>query len=243
MDTLAQRAIDEAIKGNWPQAQKLNEEILKTEDKNREALNRLARAYAELGKIPKAITTYKKVLKIDPYNSIAQKALIRLNAIKDRPVKKKNGNRNPGTFITPNLFIEEPGKTKAVTLLHLGGVNIIASLDAGQSVSLTPNAHRVSVLTQDDEYIGRLPDDLANRIIKFSRMGNEYDAFIRSVSPECVKVFIREASRCPELKDTPSFPSMEKPAYVSFTSPDSIHEERPNVETAEESEESDDGEK
>ena len=235
MDTLAQRAVDEAIRGNWHEAQKLNEEILEDDQKNKEALNRLARALGELGKIPKAITIYKKVLKIDPYNSIAQKALTRLQAIKGRPAKKKNGAS--GTLpIIPNLFIEEPGKTRSVTLLHLGSMNIIVSLDAGQPVSLTLHAHRVSVMTEDGDYIGRLPDDLANRIIKFSRMGNEYAVFVRSVSTDFVKVFIKEAKRCIELKDTPSFPAMEKAGYVSFTSPDSIHDERPDTQTAEESE-------
>jgi tetratricopeptide (TPR) repeat protein len=233
MDLLAQRAVEEAIKGNWLEAQKLNEEILEEDNKNREALNRLARAYSELGKIPKAIATYKKVLKVDPYNSIAQKALSRLEAIKDKPIKKPNGHGNGISFLSSSIFIEEPGKTKAATLLHLGGPKILASLDAGEKVKFSIQSHRVSVVNYSDEYIGRLTDDLANRIIKFTRMGNEYAVFIRSVTPE-VKVFIKEVRRCAELKDTPSFPSSEKPGYVSFTSPDSIHDERPDTQTTEE---------
>lgn len=230
MDLLAQKAIEEAIKGNWKEAIKLNEKILKEESKNREALNRLARAYSELGKFDKSAATYKKVIKIDPYNSIAQKALARLLELRQTNKWKKNGLKTIVLPIAqPNLFIEEPGKTKAVTLIHLGSAEVLASIDAGQPVDLIPHAHRVSVITQNNEYIGRLPDDIASRIIKLTRKGNIYKVYIRSVTSENVKIFIRELSRSPELKDTPSFPLTEKQGYIAFTSPDSIHEERPDV--------------
>lgn len=233
MDSLAQRAVEEALKGNWKEAATLNEEILKEESKNKEALNRLARAYVELGKTPKAKTTYKKVLKLDPYNSIAQKALERLKNLKDSPKKPNGINSTP---VAANLFIEEPGKTKSVTLIHLGAPQVVSALDAGQIMMLEPHAHRVSVVTEHNEFVGRLPDDIGHRIIKLTQAGNKYVAYVRSVAMDCVRIFIKEVERAPELKDTPSFPPQERTSYVAFTSPDDIHEERPDVTPTEETE-------
>ncbi|MAG59326.1 hypothetical protein CMO96_00865, partial [Candidatus Woesebacteria bacterium] len=84
MDSAAQRAIEKALHGDWKEAVVLNEQILKDNPGNKEALNRLARAYLELGKLRKATTYYKKVLTIDPYNGIAKKSLDRLGAMKSK---------------------------------------------------------------------------------------------------------------------------------------------------------------
>lgn len=227
-DQLAQQAIEEALSGNWKQAQKLNEKILAAEPNNSAALNRLARTCFELGKFPKAQTCYKKVLKLDPYNPIAQKALERLKKL------KTNGGVNPQAFPTSqlssvNLFIEEPGKTKPVNLIHLGDPVLISMLDAGEEVALEPHAHRVSVLTLQRKYIGRLPDDLSRHLIKLTKSGYVYKTVIRSVTPDCIKIFIRETGRPDQKASNPSFPLAEKAGYVSFTHPDSIHEEKPDV--------------
>jgi tetratricopeptide (TPR) repeat protein len=220
-------------RGNWKEAVGLNEEILKLDDKNHEALNRLSRAYLELGKYTKAVTHYKKVLKLDPYNAIAQKALERIKNLKKASLKDlKNGD----SFSAPaaNLFIEEPGKTKSVTLIHLGEPGVISTLDAGESVVLECHAHRVSVMTTNGRYIGRMPDDISRTIIKLKKDGNEYVSFIRSVLPDQVRIFIKETKRSELRRDLPSFPLTERPTYVTFTPPDLIHDERPDVSTTEE---------
>lgn len=241
MDTLAQSAIEEALKGNWNKAEKLNEEILDETPNNKEALNRLARACLELGKIKKSLSSYKKVLKIDPYNSIAQKAIPRLQALENSPLskekmkKKANGTAN-SPVSTANLFIEEPGKTKTIILIHLGDPSVISILDAGEIVNLSPHAHRVSVETEEGHYVGRLPDDLSRRVIQLSRLGYEYKSYVKAVTADSVKIFICEVKRAEKMTDIPSFPQTEKPNYVSFTSPDSIHEERPDVSTSDDQE-------
>ncbi len=232
LDELAQKAIEEAINGHWEEAKRLNEEILRSDPENQEALNRLARALLELGKVNKAISSYKKVLRFDPYNSIAQKALERLTVGSKSP-KLKDG---PSDSISPGeplrvaeLFIEEPGKAKTVGLLHLGDDSVISALGSGEPVRLQTHAHRVSVQTEGGQYIGRLPDDLARRIIKLTRSGNEYLSFIRSVAPDSVKIFIREAKRGEGVSDIPSFPPTEKLGYISFTPPELVHEEKPEM--------------
>lgn len=232
MDT-AQKAIDAALCGNWIEARRLNEQIIVTDPKNLAALNRLARALCELGRFKKAQSTYKKVLKFDPYNSIAQKAISRLGKIDQNGSNGKLKSIVPSQLANVNIFIEEPGKTKTTTLIHLGDPAIISTLDCGETVKLTPHAHRVSVETQSGMYIGRLTDDLSHLIIKLTRAGNEYQTIIRSASGEAVKIFIRETKRSPHLANQPSFPITDRPGYISFTSPNSIHDELPDVSTTE----------
>lgn len=241
MNELAQRAVAAAIHGDWTEAKSLNELILEIAVDDKDALCRLARACLELGKTTKALSIYKKVLSLDPYNTIAQKAVERLEKMREASVGtvKENG-ANHTNHIGHNLatsasaFLEEPGKTKTATLIHLGAVAVLTSLTIGDSVKLVPHAHRVSAETQDSEFIGRLPDDLSHRIITLTRAGNEYDAFVRSATSNQVRIFIREARRGQTVSDIPSFPITDKADYVAFTPPDLIHEERPSTQTFEE---------
>lgn len=237
--SLAQQAIDCALCGNWVESEKLNNKILSEDPDNKEALNRLGRACAELGKLTKALTCYKKVLKHDPYNSIAGKAVERLERINSKGVIARPGGRvaisgtptNNGIFA--NIFLEEPGKTKTVPLLHLGDKSIINLLDAGEEVKLSIQTHKACINNIGGKYIGRLPDDIAVRLIKLSRAGNHYKAYTRSVKPDEVKIFIREVERSAGLEGIPSFPT-EKQSYISFTPPELIHNEKPDTRTSEE---------
>lgn len=215
---LAQQAIEEALKGNWNGAVNLNKELLSQNPKDTEALNRLARAHLELGRAADSRTIYKRVLRIDRYNSIAQKALERLTNIK-RVKKQKNGQAAITT--TGDSFLEEPGKTKTITLIHLGDKIVLTSLDSGDPVLLRPRRHRVSVETQNRRYVGRIPDDLSRRLIKLIRGGNTYSSIVRSSAPENVRLFVREETRSEKLKDVPSFP-IEKNNYAAFTPPESV---------------------
>lgn len=235
--SLAQQAIDCALCGNWVESEKLNNKILSEDPDNKEALNRLGRACAELGKLTKALTCYKKVLKLDPYNSIAGKAVERLERIDTKSTKLKKGNGARISHATPasiaNIFLEEPGKTKTVPLLHLGDKSVINLLDAGEEVKLSIQTHKACINNIGGKYIGRLPDDIAVRLIKLSRAGNHYKAHTRSVKPDEVKVFIREVERSANLEGIPSFPT-EKTSYISFTPPELIHDEKPDIRTPEE---------
>lgn len=228
MDELAQKAIEEALRGNWEEARDLNKQILKQDPKSEEALNRLARASFELGDLQKSTFYYRKVLRLDPYNAIAQKALVRLGKAK-RPKKSvlksklRKGGLSP--ILAATQFIEEPGKTRAVSLIHLGDNSVINSLTAGEEVRLVPHAHRVSAQTRYGKYVGRLPDDLSRRIIKLTRAGNEYKSLVKSSSPGNVRIFVREVKRAPSLGNIPSFPINERPSYFA-NSPTAENESR-----------------
>lgn len=229
MDNLVKRAIQKALEGKWKEAIELNKQVLSQDKNNIEALNRLGHAYVESGKINEAKKTYEKVLKLDPFNSIAQRALER--------IEKGHGKKKQGTEKTRDTsFLEEPGKTKTVSLIHLGDSEVIANLDAGEETSLVPHKHRVSIETMEGNYIGRLPDDLSSRLIKLIRGGNKYKAVIKSADPDAVRVFLKETERAPKYKDIPSFPTNEKVGYVAFTPPELVHEEKPEVSTFEDEE-------
>lgn len=212
---LSQRAVSAALSGDWKLALSLNEAIIKENPNDTDALNRLARAYAELGKIKKAKIICEKVLKIDPFNSIALKSQLKWRGL-------KNGASLPSQGTSAEEFLEEPGKTKIATLLYLGDAKVIAKLDCGDEVKISTHGRRVAIITKEGNYIGRLADDLSARIRKLVALGNEYKVLIKSIQPDQIKIFIRETKRAINLLDTPSFPT-EKIEYVSFTPPELVH--------------------
>ncbi len=224
---LAQDAIDAALAGSWEKALQINEQILKETPDDVDALNRLGRAYAELGNVQKARSCVAQVLKIDPFNTIAQKALDRWKGVKI--------GESPATGpISSQMFLEEPGKTKIVALLHLGSQNRMAESNAGDEVKFNCHSHRVSVLSTTGKYIGRLPDDLSARIRKLDSLGYEYKAYIKSVDKNEIKILIRETKRPPKLSDVPSFPA-EKLNYISFATPSTYSQKRSRVKDDEDS--------
>lgn len=208
---LAQEAISLALSGNWKEAISVNQKILKLNSKDLGTLNRLARAYAELGQITKARKTAQKVIKIDSFNTIADKSLKKWKGLKDGevPSLKPSG---------VEAFLEEPGKTKMLTLIHLGSPNVLAKLDSADEVKLDFHCHRISVVTLDGKYVGRLPDDISSRLKRLAQLGNEYLALVKSVEREDAKIFIREVKKGKGAKDIVSFPG-EKVDYISFASP------------------------
>jgi tetratricopeptide (TPR) repeat protein len=214
---LAQDAISAALTGEWEKALHINKEILTTSPEDTDALNRAARAHAELGNVQKARETVQTVLKIDPFNSIAKKALDRWKGL-------KNGDTVSSGTTSSQVFLEEPGKTKIISLLHLGAPDALAELDSGDEMKFNCHSHRVSVMSLSGKYAGRLPDDLSARIRKLDKLGYEYRTFIKSVDKTEVKVFIRETKRPAKLTDIPSFPT-EKINYISYTPPELVREE------------------
>lgn len=214
-DDLAQEAIKQALEGNWEIAIKLNKQILSEDEDNIDALNRLARAYSEVGRLDLAKATAKKVLALDPFNTIAAKSLEKWKSAKSGEVYKSDP-------IKPQLFLEEPGKTKVISLIHLGDNSVIAKLDAGDEVKLNAHGHKISVCTKESRYIGRLPDDISARIKTLLKKGYEYAIWIKSAGKKEVKVFIREVKRPNNYFNVPSFTS-EKIDYISFTPPELIH--------------------
>ena len=216
MDTSATlKAIKYALNRNWKMAIEENLNILKHTPDDIDALNRLAKAYMESGMVKRACQTANKVIKIDPNNTIAQKCLLKWKMIHE-------GEIDPDTDpkLTTESFLEDPGKTKIVSLINPGDKNSINKLDSGDVVYILTHSHKVSVVNSDRKYIGRLPDDLSLKIRALTKLGFEYLTLVKSVSDREVAVFIREIKK-PKDNDTISFP-IDKFDYISYTSPELV---------------------
>lgn len=202
MATLSQAAIDAALTQNWDQAITINENIIKENEKDIEALARLAYACIQLGKFEKAKKIYRKILSLDKYNLIAQKNLDKISYLIQCKIKITPHLR---PFVSPSLFIEEPGQTKTVSLTNTAPLKIISNLSIGDPVILNPKKHSVEVRTPDKVYLGALPDDVAFRLIRFIKAGNTYQALIKNIAKNCLTVYIRELTRGKRLKNQPTF--------------------------------------
>lgn len=197
MLTLKSQAIQTALVGDWENAINLNQLILQEEPDDIDTLNRLAFAYLSSGSAKDAKTVYEKVLLLDMKNPIAIRNLKRLN---DFNVKK--------TAITiNNLFIEEPGKTKVIELNNIADKKVITHLRSGEKLDLRIKRNRIFAYDMEDQFVGMLPDDLCQRLIKFITSGNEYEAYVRTTDSGKVSVFIREVKRVNKFKNQPSFVS------------------------------------
>lgn len=197
MGTTSNQAIKATLSGDWESAIELNKELLKDQPDDIEALNRMGLAYTVMGDSKGAKRSYKKVLDIDPLNSIALKNLKKLEN------ESKNGD-TPTIIQVNNIFIEETGKTKVVELINLAQAEVLMSLRTGQSVDMSVKRLKVFI-HRGKEYVGVLPDDIGNRLIKFIKGGNKYEAFVKSANHQNVSIFIRELKKSAKYKDQPSF--------------------------------------
>jgi hypothetical protein len=228
-------AIQAALSRDWKQAIAQNLVLLKQNSKDIDALNRLGRAYLETGQKTKAAEIYNKVLKVDKFNPIARKSLELIKTM------RVHHQMSTPTLTSAPIFLEEPGITKTLTLTRLGDSKIISRLHAGDPVLLAAREHCVVITSSDNEYLGRLPDDLALRMRSFLKAGNKYEVWIRAIELQNnsgakynLKIFIKEISRANKFRNTPSFPSTEKLTYAAFTPPNLIYDDKPIVSTPEE---------
>ncbi|MBI2017976.1 tetratricopeptide repeat protein [Candidatus Daviesbacteria bacterium] len=204
------KAIDAALNSRWEEALLLNQQILKENKQNVDALNRLARAYFELGDLIKSKKYYNLALKYDPYNPIAQKNLKIIKAFKGIP----NGRNNlrPSPLISPSMFLQEPGKTKIVALLKVAEPAKLSQIYCGMSVLFSIKQRGISVTDTGNSYLGVLPDDLAHNLIRLIKGGNKFSALVKSVRVNGVSIMIREEKRSQRFRNQPSF--LDFPVYT-----------------------------
>ncbi len=192
---LAKQAVQAALNCDWERAIDYNTAILRQDPNNIQALNRLARAYLEIGNKEQAEELSRQVLKIDRYNSIALRNLS-LIPEKNSPVKE----------IAQEDFIEKPGETKLVQLIKLANKDVITPLYSKQPLELrTQNGRLVGVYTTQNQRIGALPDDISFRIKNLAKKGYQYQVCVKSAQANKVTVFIRELKRPKKYRDLPTF--------------------------------------
>jgi tetratricopeptide (TPR) repeat protein len=207
----ADLAIRAALEGRWSEAAELNETIVGAFPADVDALNRLGKAYTELGKYDDARKAYKKTLKLDTLNAIARKNLSKLDSLDKAPKKMKK--RAAGQKLAPHMFIEETGKTGNTVLIR-PTMKIAVQMSPGDQAKLRKDKRGgLFVDTMDGEQLGEIEPRLAQRLSKLVDTGNEYVAAVSSVSDQGVRVFIRETFQDASNVGKLSFPpSVSEPA-------------------------------
>jgi len=196
MHELHDKAIKAALKGDWELAVEYNLEILNDSPENIGALNRLGRAYTELGQKEAAKEAYEQVLKLDKYDTIASKNLKLLP-------HQKNNLASVG--LSDEDFIELPGITKSTSLIKVANRDILLSLTCKQKLNLLPKTRLVAVMTEDNICIGCLPDDLSLKLKELLKNGYTYSACLKGASDNTATIFIRELKRSKKGTSTASF--------------------------------------
>lgn len=195
-------AIDAALDSRWKEALKLNKQIIRLDPQNIDALNRQARCYMELGKNNLARKYYSQVLKFDPYNPIALKNLKIIKAF------KSDGNHHVSDGqpkIVPDLFLQEPGKTKVVALLKVAEPKTLSHTFCGMQVGMVFKNKKIIIVDLNGGYLGVLPDDICHHLIRLTKGGNKYNVIIKSIKVNGLSVLIREIFRSKRFKNQPSF--------------------------------------
>lgn len=200
---LNDRAIRLALESKWEEAVDVNQRLLAIAPRDISTLNRLGKAYSELGRYGEAKRSYAEVLDVDPTNSIARKNLDRLADLNDEVAPVRTGHER----IDPRLFIEETGKTGFTQLVDLAPREVIARLTAGDQVYLEREGTLLYIKSGAGDRIGRVEPRLANRLIKFMEGGNQYAAGITDLEENMVRLIIRETFQHPSQFGRVSFPA------------------------------------
>jgi tetratricopeptide (TPR) repeat protein len=211
-ETLNRQAVDAALNCDWEVAIKLNLHILETDPHSIPALNRLAKAYFQMGRYKDSKKMYSQVLDIDPYNPIAQKNVKILASFKKDGEEPANGM--PHQKISASSFLQEPGVTKSVNLVKVAEPQKLSTLTAGMSTKIVQKARGIMITDQAGTYLGALPDDISHLLTRFLDGGNEYEALIKSVKPNGLTVLIKEVSRSKQFQNRPSF--LEETGPVTY---------------------------
>ena len=219
MPNLSNQAIQAALDQNWNEAIELNLSLLTDTPFDIATLNRLAFAYRQLGDFKKAKATYQRVIDLDQYNPIATKNLQKLSKVKTSTIPTNFSQK----VITS--FLEEPGKTKTVSLVRPADNSILLSLNPGSQVNLISKKRGVTVETIDHTYLGCLPDDVGHKLGKLINLGYKYQTLIKNTDNKSATIFITETQRSKRGHNLPSFSA--NPSALLNTPSSNLIEEIP----------------
>ena len=201
----SRKAIALALEGNWQDAVEVNRQILEHFPEDVEALNRLGKAFLELGSYADARAAFENATRLSPHNTIGKRNLDRLAHLQDSAPPPKLGR-----VVTPQLFIEESGKAGITLLRRPAPRSLLAKVASGDEVRLEVRDHTLMVENQQGEYLGQVEPKIGMRLVRLMNGGNRYDAAVLSVNRQDISVIIWEAYRHPSLDHVCSFPTRSK---------------------------------
>ncbi|MFU8795720.1 MAG: tetratricopeptide repeat protein [Dehalococcoidia bacterium] len=208
---LSKEAIDLALQGRWEEAEALNRSIVEQFPADAETYNRLGRALTELGDFDGAKEAYLRALELAPENTIARKNISRLSSLSDSMTALSDSSHKPLTSRGPSrrvaldLFMTEMGKAGVVELHNLPSGKILAKMAFGDQVHLEVKGQRLTVTSEDGEYLGQVEPKQGLRLVQLMQGGNRYDAAILNADENRAQVVIKETYQHPSQAGRPSF--------------------------------------
>ena len=207
-------AIELALASRWAEAAQINRAIVDRFGVDEDTLNRLGKAYTELGQVDDAVQAYQNTLKVNPVNPIAVKNLAKLQALRSG---KGAAVPTSKARVQVDAFIEETGKT-SLTAIHVHNEGDPCSQVAGgDPVKLIVAGDTMGVETARGIKLGHLDHALGRRLIKFIEGGNRYSGAVATCDGNAIKVIVREVYQDPKFIGRPSFP-IKKGARDEFRS-------------------------
>ena len=209
----SKEAIALALASRWQEAVALNYEIVAAFPRDIEAHNRLGKALSELGHYKEAKDAFRKTLEISPANSIAKKNLQRLDPLGEDAAAPKRGKK-----VTPQIFIEERGKSGSISLTRLTPDGGHLRMAPGDAVELRLSGDGLTVESPEGRYLGEIDPKLGQRLARLLRGGNRYAAAVTSVQEQSLVIMIKETYQHSSQYGVVSFP-YKQPAGGVYSYP------------------------
>jgi hypothetical protein len=208
IETARQAALD----GRWEDAIELNRALVERSPREAEAHNRLGRAFLALHRYGEATEAYSNALRADPANLIARRNLQRLELLRHRApgaetAENAAGNGAPATVMPrTTVFIEEIGKTWVDELVNPAEREVLAEVFPDEQLRLEVDGDRLVVLRRDGRRLGEIEAKTAERVVELMAGGNRYEVYALGLSPQSLRVILREVFRDPAQATKVSFP-------------------------------------
>ena len=207
----SKEAIDLAMQARWQEAVDVNKEIVESFPEDVDAFNRLGRGYMELGNFAQAKEAYRRSVKLDPYNAIANRNLRRLNDLKETQKPEVETDK-----VEPHQFIEEIGKAGVVALQDLAPKEKRALTVAGDKAVIKMNGSFLVVENGHGEYLGKVEPKHTQRLIRLMLGGNRYSAVVVKSTADSMTVMVRETYQHPSQAGKLSFPPRGMEEFRSY---------------------------
>jgi hypothetical protein len=203
----SEKATQLAMQNKWQEAADLNRQILEHFPDDVDTLNRLGKALMEMGQYADSRDQYLKATKADPSNGIAAKNLVRMTKLAEDAAASPVVSVQRTRRVDPSLFIEESGKTAVTDLVDRAPFHEVATMGAGEKLTLKIESGVVQAIGSDDVRVGQLEPKIAQRVMRLVTAGNRYSATITSIDDHHVRIILREEFRDPSMRSRPSFPT------------------------------------
>ena len=133
---MAEQARKLAIQGKWLESVEINKQLVERSPRDVDALNRLGKAYFEMGMYRSAFASYEQSAEADPANIVARRNIERREPLRDFE------NESPESLSTPppdrnGVFVEQAGKTYVDELIVPAPVANLRTISSGRKIGVS----------------------------------------------------------------------------------------------------------